>query len=59
VRADAIAAAYLARGAAGAAAHLVEVNLAMVEGDARVTRARSLVRTAEAAADEAASHAEA
>jgi formiminotetrahydrofolate cyclodeaminase len=59
VRADAVAAAYLARGAAGAAAHLVEVNLATVEGDARVTRARSLVRAAEAAADEAARHSEA
>ena len=44
VRADAAAAALLARGAAAAAAHLVEVNLATVEGDARVTRARGLVR---------------
>ena len=59
VRADAIAAAYLAQGAAGAAAHLVEVNLATMEGDARVTRARVLVRAAEAAADAAARHADA
>jgi formiminotetrahydrofolate cyclodeaminase len=59
VRADAVAAAFLARGAAAAAAHLVEVNLATVEGDARITRARGLVRAADAATDEAARHAEA
>jgi formiminotetrahydrofolate cyclodeaminase len=59
VRADAVAAAFLARGAAAAAAQLVEVNLTTVEGDARITRARGLVRAAEAATDEAARHAEA
>jgi methenyltetrahydrofolate cyclohydrolase len=59
VRADAAAAALLARGAATAAAHLVEVNLATTAGDARITRARGLVRAAEAAADDAARHAEA
>jgi len=59
VRADAAAAAFLAHGAAAAAAHLVEVNLATVADDARVTRARSLVGAAKAAADEAARHAEA
>jgi formiminotetrahydrofolate cyclodeaminase len=59
VRADAVAAAHMAQGAAAAAAHLVEVNLAIIEGDTRVARARGLVRTAEAAADEAARHAEA
>jgi formiminotetrahydrofolate cyclodeaminase len=54
VRPDAAAGAFLAHGAARAAAHLVEVNLATVAGDARVTRARGLVRAAGAAADEAA-----
>jgi formiminotetrahydrofolate cyclodeaminase len=54
VRADAASAAMLAHGAARAAAHLVEVNLATLEGDTRVKRARSLVRAAETAADEAA-----
>jgi methenyltetrahydrofolate cyclohydrolase len=54
VRADAAAAAFLAAGAARSAAHLVEVNLATLEGDARVVRARGLVRAAETAADEAA-----
>jgi formiminotetrahydrofolate cyclodeaminase len=53
VRADAASAAVLAHGAARAAAHLVEVNLATAEGDARVTSARDLVRAAGAAADEA------
>lgn len=53
VRADAAAAAALAYGAARAAAHLVEVNLAMAEGDVRVTSARNLVRLAEGAADRA------
>jgi formiminotetrahydrofolate cyclodeaminase len=52
--ADAAAAAFLAAGAARAAAHLVEVNLASRPGDARLERARGLVRTAVAAADEAA-----
>jgi formiminotetrahydrofolate cyclodeaminase len=53
VRADAASAAVLAHGAARAAAHLVEVNLATAEGDPRVARARNLVRAAGAAADEA------
>jgi methenyltetrahydrofolate cyclohydrolase len=53
VRADAVAAAALAHGAARAAAHLVEVNLAAAEGDPRIARARDLVRAAGAAADEA------
>jgi len=53
VRADAAAASALAHGAVRAAAHLVEVNLATAEGDARVTSARGLVRAAGAAADEA------
>lgn len=54
VRADAAAAALLAAGAAHSAAHLVEVNLLMLEGDARVVRARGLVRAADTAADKAA-----
>jgi formiminotetrahydrofolate cyclodeaminase len=53
VRADAASAAVLAHGAVRAVAHLVEVNLATADGDVRVTRARNLVRTAGAAADEA------
>jgi formiminotetrahydrofolate cyclodeaminase len=53
VRADAAAATALAHGAARAAAHLVEVNLAAAEGDSRIVRARDLVRAAGAAADEA------
>ena len=58
VRPDATAAAFLAHGAARSAAHLVEVNLATVAGDERVTRAHGLVRAAGAAADEAARKAE-
>jgi formiminotetrahydrofolate cyclodeaminase len=58
VRPDATAGAFLAHGAARAAAHLVEVNLATVAGDERVTRAHGLVRAAGAAADEAARKAE-
>jgi len=54
VRADASAGAFLAHGAARAAAHLIEVNLATIAGDERVTRAHGLVRAAGAAADEAA-----
>jgi formiminotetrahydrofolate cyclodeaminase len=54
VRADATAGAFLAHGAARAAAHLVEINLATVAGDERVKRAHELVRAAGAAADEAA-----
>jgi formiminotetrahydrofolate cyclodeaminase len=55
VRADAASAAALAFGAARAAAHLVEVNLATAEGDVRVVSARNLVRAAEEAADAAVS----
>lgn len=51
VRADAAAASALAAGAARAAAHLVEVNLGMAEGDVRVVSARNLVRLAQDAAD--------
>jgi formiminotetrahydrofolate cyclodeaminase len=40
-RADAAAAAALAAGGASAAAHLVEVNLAVRKGDARLERARA------------------
>ncbi len=58
VRPDATAGAFLAHGAARAAAHLVEVNLATMAGDERVTRAHGLVRAAGAAADEAARKAE-
>jgi len=53
VRPDAASAAALAHGAARAAAHLVEVNLATAAGDERVTSARGLVRASGAAADEA------
>ena len=49
-RADAAAAAALAAGGARAAAHLVEVNLGVQEGDARLAEARR----SEQAADEAA-----
>jgi len=52
VRADAAAAAQLALGAARAAAHLVEVNLATGPSDDRVARARGIVRTTGAAADD-------
>lgn len=48
--ADAVAAAVLAAAGAQAAAHLVEVNLGVREGDERLTRART---QAEAAADAA------
>ena len=51
VRADAASAAALAAGAARAAAHLVEVNLGMAEGDVRVVSARNLVRLAQDTAD--------
>ncbi len=50
---DAVAAAYLAHGAARAAAHLVEINLAAGGDSVRVKRCRDLVRAAAAAADEA------
>jgi formiminotetrahydrofolate cyclodeaminase len=50
VRADAASATALAVGGARAAAHLVEINLAMAPDDPRVAHARRLVREAEAAA---------
>jgi formiminotetrahydrofolate cyclodeaminase len=53
VRADAASGALLAHGAARAAAHLVEVNLAMGAEDPRVARAHALARAAGAAASEA------
>jgi SWI/SNF-related matrix-associated actin-dependent regulator 1 of chromatin subfamily A len=49
-RADAVAAAALAAGGARAAAHIVEVNLAVREGDARLARARASEEAAAAAA---------
>lgn len=52
-RADAAAAAALAAGGARAAAHLVEVNLAVREGDPRLARARASERSAGEAADKA------
>jgi methenyltetrahydrofolate cyclohydrolase len=48
-RADAVAAAALAEGAAVAAAHLVETNLLAVPGDERCARARAAGEAAEAA----------
>lgn len=54
VRADAVTAALLAHGAARAAAHLVEVNLASGSEDERVRRVQELVRSAGAAAEQAA-----
>jgi formiminotetrahydrofolate cyclodeaminase len=50
-RADAAAAAALAAGGARAAAHLVEVNLGMREGDERLARARASERAAAEAVD--------
>ena len=50
-RADAAAAAMLALGATRAAAHLVEVNLAVGERDERRTLATKLVRDAAAVAE--------
>ena len=52
VRGDA-AAAILASSAARVAANLVEINLATVEGEERVERARALARSAEKAAQRA------
>jgi formiminotetrahydrofolate cyclodeaminase len=52
VRADVAAACALAGGATRAAVHLVEVNLAVTEGDPRLEEARSLAR----AADESGRH---
>ena len=53
LRADAVAAALLAQGAARAAATLVEVNLGTTASDARITQARDLVGTASAAVERA------
>jgi formiminotetrahydrofolate cyclodeaminase len=50
LRGDAAAAAILASAASRVAANLVEINLATVEGDDRVERARAVVRSAERAA---------
>jgi methenyltetrahydrofolate cyclohydrolase len=50
-RADAAAAAALAAGGARAAAHLVEVNLAVRPGDERLARARASEQAAAEAAD--------
>jgi formiminotetrahydrofolate cyclodeaminase len=49
LRGDAAAASILASAAARVATNLVEINLATVEGDDRVERARSLVRSSEQA----------
>lgn len=49
LRGDAAAAAILATSAARVSANLVEINLATVEGDDRVERARAVVRSAERA----------
>ena len=53
LRADAVAAALLAQGAARAAATLVEVNLGTTESDPRVARVRDLAGSANAAAERA------
>ena len=53
LRADAVAGALLAQGAARAAATLVEVNLGTTSSDPRVTRARDLAGSATAAAERA------
>jgi methenyltetrahydrofolate cyclohydrolase len=50
VRGDAAAASILASSAARVAANLVEINLATLEGEDRVERARAFVRSAERAA---------
>ena len=50
LRGDAAAASILASSAARVAANLVEINLSTVEGEARVERARTLVRSSEKAA---------
>lgn len=52
-KADAVAAAALAEGAARAAAALVRTNLAVVEGDPRAVRAEQLVRVAAGARERA------
>jgi len=46
LRPDAVAAAHLAAGAAGAAAHLVAINLVLPEGDEEIVRARGAARAA-------------
>ena len=53
LRADAVAGALLAQGAARAAATLVEVNLGTTSSDPRVTRVRDLSGSATAAAERA------
>jgi methenyltetrahydrofolate cyclohydrolase len=53
VRGDAAAASILASAAARVASNLVEINLATLEGDVRVERARAFVRSAERAAHRA------
>ena len=53
MRADAVAAALLAQGAARTAATLVEINLGTTSSDARVLRARDLAGSAAAAAERA------
>ena len=50
---DAVAAAMLAEGSARAAAHLVAINLAVSEGDARACRAEAAVDAAAAAVQRA------
>jgi formiminotetrahydrofolate cyclodeaminase len=52
-RADASSASLLAAGAAAAAAHLVEINLATQADDARIARARELVALARSASERA------
>jgi formiminotetrahydrofolate cyclodeaminase len=58
LRGDAAAASILAASAARVAANLVEINLATVEGDDRVERARAVVHSAERAARRASGEAE-
>jgi formiminotetrahydrofolate cyclodeaminase len=58
LRGDAAAAAILASAAARVAANLVEINLATVEGDERIERARAVVASSERAARRAADDAE-
>jgi formiminotetrahydrofolate cyclodeaminase len=53
LRGDATAASILATSAARVAANLVEINLATMEGDDRVERARAVVRSAERASGRA------
>lgn len=53
LRGDAVAASILATSAARVAANLVEINLATMEGDDRVERARAVVRSAQRASGRA------